>query len=402
MAGFDLGADAGVEAAVAVLDESFQGVVGAELRGDFEAFGVGVHRSDVGVEQVDRLEGFPADFGVKVHSAAAQSTVFEDVVHRLGGEVVIGAELVGVPSEQHVAGVGIDTAQGSLHAGVVDFVHHGMTGQRGVVGFQIQFEVVLQVIRSQEIHARRRIAVILMLGRLFRFRLDQKLTGKPDLFGVVDGHVKEFAEVVQFPFHVGVVKVLITFTAAPEDIVLAAKPVRHLHRLFHLRRRVRVYVGVAGGGGAVHETRVREHVGGAPEQFDAAAFLFFLEDVGDGVEDLVGVPQRGAFGGHVAVVERVVGGLQFFEQFERHAGTILGILDAVGAVVPGADGGAGAERIGAGAAEGVPVDDREPQVVPHRFAFDHLLGVVPAEGERIVAVGAFVLDWLDVVEVGHC
>ena len=59
---------------------------------------------------------------------------------------------------------------------------------------------------------------------------------------------------------------------------------------------------------------------------------------------------------------------------------------------------ADAERVGAGAAEGVPVDDREPQVVLHRLALDDLVGVVVLEGERVLRLRTFELDPLDLWE----
>ena len=52
----------------------------------------------------------------------------------------------------------------------------------------------------------------------------------------------------------------------------------------------------------------------------------------------------------------------------------------------------GTERVAARAAERVPVAHGEPQVVPHRLAFDHLVRVVVPERERVLAVRAFVLD----------
>ena len=45
----------------------------ADRGGDFEAAGKCVHAADVGVEQVDRLEAFPAHFGVEVHAAGLES-----------------------------------------------------------------------------------------------------------------------------------------------------------------------------------------------------------------------------------------------------------------------------------------------------------------------------------------
>ena len=53
---------------------------------------------------------------------------------------------------------------------------------------------------------------------------------------------------------------------------------------------------------------------------------------------------------------------------------------------------AGPERIAARAAERVPVDDGEAQVLRHRLAFDLLAGVVLAEGQRVLRLRAFVGD----------
>ena len=71
---------------------------------------------------------------------------------------------------------------------------------------------------------------------------------------------------------------------------------------------------------------------------------------------------------------------------------LLGVLDRVGAVFPGPDGRArrrtGRQRV----AEGVPVDDGEPQVVLHRLAVDDLVGVVMLELQRVPRLRASVLD----------
>ena len=61
---------------------------------------------------------------------------------------------------------------------------------------------------------------------------------------------------------------------------------------------------------------------------------------------LLRLGERFAFGGHVAVVEGVERGAELLDELERHAGAVLGVLDRVGAVVPGPHGTAGAERVG--------------------------------------------------------
>ena len=61
-----------------------------------------------------------------------------------------------------------------------------------------------------------------------------------------------------------------------------------------------------------------------------------------------------------------------------------------------------AERVGERVAEGVPVDDREPQVLLHRLVADHLIGVVVLELQGILRLRSPVLDLRHVGEKrGH-
>ncbi len=61
------------------------------------------------------------------------------------------------------------------------------------------------------------------------------------------------------------------------------------------------------------------------------------------------------------------------------------LRDGVLAGFPGAFDGAGTERIGAGAAEGVPVGDGKAEVLGERFAVDDLIGL--GAGENVAPVG---------------
>ena len=62
----------------------------------------------------------------------------------------------------------------------------------------------------------------------------------------------------------------------------------------------------------------------------------------------------------------------------------------------------GAERVGQRVAERVPVDDREPQVLLHRLAADHLVRVVVLELQRVPRLRAAIGDLGNVgEEFGH-
>ena len=188
--------------------------------------------------------------------------------------------------------------------------------------------------------------------------------------------------------------VVVAFAAAPEGVAFAAEFVRDFHRLLHLRRGKGEDIGIAARRRAVHVARMRKQIRRAPKQFDAGALLFFLQHFGDGVEILVGFGEGFAFRRNVAVVKAVKRRAELFDEFEGRAHAVLRVLDGFRAVVPGADHRARAERIAARAAERVPVDHGEAQVVAHGFALDDFVGVVMFEGERVFGFRAFVFDFL--------
>src|SRR5690606_34933827 len=109
--------------------------------------------------------------------------------------------------------------------------------------------------------------------------------------------------------------------------------------------------------------------------------------------------QRIALGGDVTVVEAPVRVAELLVELEGDVHAALGVVDGVGAVFPAAPDGAGAERVGADAAEGVPVRDRELQPVAHGLAADLLVGIVVLEREEILGFGTFVLDLADAGEI---
>src|SRR5262249_17965968 len=80
----------------------------------------------------------------------------------------------------------------------------------------------------------------------------------------------------------------------------------------------------------------------------------------------------------------------------------LGVGDCRRAIIPGTDRRPNAERVGQGIAEGVPVRDREPEVLLHRLTVDDFVGVVVLELQRIPRLGTAVCDLGDIgEELGH-
>ena len=207
---------------------------------------------------------------------------------------------------------------------------------------------------------------------------------------------------VELPLHVGVEQRGVAFAAPPERVAGAAELVGDLHGLLHLRGGEGEDVEVGAGGRPVHVARIAEQVRGAPEQLDAGTCLLVLEDLDDLVEVGVALLEGPSLGGDVAVVEGVERHPELLEELEGDLGLALGVGDRVRAVVPGPQRRADAEGIGQRVAEGVPVDDREPEMLLHRLVADDLVGVVMLELQRITRLGSAVRDLRDVgKEGGH-
>src|ERR1041385_6806433 len=186
--------------------------------------------------------------------------------------------------------------------------------------------MILQAVFAEEIEARGGVGIVLMFGWLLRLGFDVELALKADLLLVLDGHVEETAEVIEFAFDVGVPKRGIAFAATPKDIACAAEFVGNLDGFFDLRGGVSEDVGIASGGCAMHITRMGKEASGAPEKLYAGAFLFLFEDRSDRIEILVGGREVFAFGGNVAVVKGVERRAEFLDELEGNAGAFLGVL----------------------------------------------------------------------------
>jgi hypothetical protein len=235
----------------------------------------------------------------------------------------------------------------------------------------------------------------LVLGRFLGFGLDIELALEADGLLVVGGQVQEQAEVIQFAFHIRVPEAGVTLAPAPEHVTGAVQFVGDLEGFLDLSGGVGERLGVATGGGPMHETRMGKQAGRAPEQSHPGPLLLLLEHPDNRVQVPIGLAQGPAFGRNVPVVERIKRSAQLFEEFKGDPDAGLGHFHRVSAVFPGAHGGAGAEHVGQLPPDRVPISDREAQVLLHAFALDQLVGVVMLESERLFRVRAFVLDFGD-------
>src|SRR5262249_6581944 len=77
------------------------------------------------------------------------------------------------------------------------------------------------------------------------------------------------------------------------------------------------------------------------------------------------------------------------------------VLEGVLSRLPRTNHCAGAERIAAGAAHRVPIGDREPKMVPHRFAFNSFVFVIMTKRKRGLGFRALEADLRDFRNRGH-
>ena len=222
-----------------------------------------------------------------------------------------------------------------------------------------------------------------MLGGLLRLGLDEELAVKADLLCVVDRHVHEAGQVVEFAAHVGVQQRLVSFPASPEDVVGASETLGDLHRLLHLCRGVREHRGVGVRRGARHESWVAEHVARAPEQLHSCVALELCREIHDRVQPLVRLSQAVRLRRDVAVVEAVEAHAELGEELECGAHGVFRRGHFVLASV-GPQHGRRAEGVCARALEGVPERDREPQMLSHLPAAHDLLGIVVLERQGVL------------------
>src|SRR5689334_19918467 len=105
----------------------------------------------------------------------------------------------------------------------------------------------------------------------------------------------------------------------------------------------------------------------------------------------------------VDVVEAVEGRSELREELERDVHLCGGSFTRHRPSKPWPAEGRRTENVEPIPAEGMPVADRRSQVLDHRLAQHLAVGLVEAEGQRIVALGSLEPDAFDALEVlSHC
>ena len=186
----------------------------------------------------------------------------------------------------------------------------GVAGERGVVGFDVELEVVQEVVLAEEIQAGSGVAVILVRGGFPGLGLDVELALESDLPSYSPRPCGgRLGQVVQLALHVRVQQGGVALAAAPEGVAFRPPSMWVTSMAFlHLRRSVGEDVSTRAGGRALIVALVAEEAGRAPEELlMPVAFCSFFRSSEPPRPARHCSPARSAqLRSHVAVVEAVV------------------------------------------------------------------------------------------------
>ena len=352
------------------------------------------------IEQIVFVGALPAHFRIKVEPAGGEAARFEDFIHHQRVLFDAVRELVGIPAQLRIAAVGVNGAEQPQCNGRRNFMMERMAGERRVVSFNIQFNLFFQTKLFEEAVNGRGIIVILMLGRLLRFGLNQQRAFKADFMLMLHHQLHKAANLLTLLAQVGIQQGFIALATAPQNIVFTAQLMGGIHGGDHLGGRPAKYFRIRVGGRAGAVARVGKAVCGPPQKLHAALLLFLSQHLDHPGEVIAVLLERSAFRRDVNVVEAVVRHVEFMEEFERHIGFAFGHLQGVARLLPGTIKGAHAKHIGAIPAEGVPVTGRKTQMIFHPFAQHQFIRVVMTESQRVSGFRAFVTNAIELIEIG--
>ena len=272
-----------------------------------------------------------------------------------------------------------------------------------MVDFDIKFEIFVQPKMTQEADDCFGIVVVLVLGRLHGFGLNEKRAFKPIFSSIISSHGQELAKVFFFTLHVCVEQGHIAFSTSPEYVIFSTQLDGGIYCIFHLRSRKSYRAKVRVGGSTIHVAWIAKHVGSTPEELHTTCLLVGCSIGSDGLHAAFVGRQGWALFDQVYIVEAVIIHPYFIEKFKGSIHFVFCTLHWIGACVPRMHNSTWTKRISTGTAEGVPIGNSKFKVLLHRLSGDDTVRVVVAKGKWVVAFFSFKLDfsYLGKIRVGH-
>jgi hypothetical protein len=145
-------------------------------------------------------------------------------------------ELIGIPAGPGIATVYVYRAEHAQTRGQGDFMGKIVPGQSGMVGLDVKHHLAREIEATQEGIDRCDIAIVLVLARFHRLRLDQDGSVETDTVLVLNDHGEEATGLFAFALEVGVEQAIVALASSPKYVIGAAETVGRLQRLLYLGR----------------------------------------------------------------------------------------------------------------------------------------------------------------------
>ena len=217
-----------------------------------------------------------------------------------------------------------------------------------MVNLDIDLEVLVKTIGTQEADNGLGILVILVLGGLHRLGLNQEGALKALGTGIVTRCREHLGQVVLLALHLGIKQALVALTATPEDVTGTAQLDGGINGVLDLDGGTCHNIEIGIGGGTVHVTLVAKHVGSAPQQLDTRCLHLLQGIVGNSLHagfillDGIGLLNE------VHIVEAEILDAQLLHDFKTGIHLVLGTLNRVLGFVPFIGTGLSAKLVSAG------------------------------------------------------
>src|SRR5574343_59828 len=140
----------------------------------------------------------------------------------------------------------------------------GMTRQRGMVHLNIQFEILIQTVLTEKSDHSSSIVIILMFGGLAGFGFDKEYPFETLTACIITRHGQKTTQMIQLTPHISIQQGHITFTPAPEYIILSSQCNGGIEGIFYLCTGIGQSGKIRIGRSPVHITWIRKHVSRTP------------------------------------------------------------------------------------------------------------------------------------------
>ena len=186
------------------------------------------------MEDILHCVGASSCLGIEVKTAVCEAACLENFIHTEGCIVDVCGELVGIPTEKHIALICVDRAEYTVVSCYSQFMLEGVLCKCCMVCLDVHFEILIKTVLAEEAENSRCIEIILVLCGLLGLGLDVEIACVADGTSIVNGQSHKTSHIVLLKSHICVEKGLIALSAAPEYITLTAELYCSLNSLLDL------------------------------------------------------------------------------------------------------------------------------------------------------------------------